>query len=179
MAASTTPKPKTTPIPGSIAFNTTGYPAPTSPPPAPDTKPAAPQVEILMVKPPCAQNSYTVYPSRAMLEFSIADLRHLGKVTDIRDLVVEMIFINPATAKTEKPKLEIASPEREQLYFADLVSEGCIQRGCHTVHTFSLNLEHAHKVDRLFVPGNRFIVHAKVLEEIEEGKLQVAVRKYC
>jgi hypothetical protein len=174
MAASTTPKPKPpnlnpdppTPIPGPISFNTTGYPTPTKPP-------GTPTAEVLQLA-----TSYEAYPSHAVLEFSIADLRFLGNVTDVRCLIFEMIFIDPKTAEVKELKLEITSPERKQLFLEELASEGCIQKADRTIHLFSLDARCARRAQHLFVPGNKFVVHAKVSKQIVEGKLQVAVRKY-
>lgn len=186
MATSSTPTPNPYKIPGAISLNTTGYPTPTQPNQgqaiqmlkmAPGPLPAKNR-KITAQKTCVIPAVFETYPSHAELEFSVADLQFLGDVTEVCHLVFEMTFIKPGDAKVKEFKLEIASPDRKKLFQTSLDSEGCIQHNRHTTYTFSLNAKDVRRAQPLFLPGNRFIVHAKVSRQIIEGKLQVAVRKY-
>jgi hypothetical protein len=162
----TTPTPAV-PITGAVEpFNTTGYPVPNQPIPMKLVEPGEPMPDFL-----------TIYPSQESIEFSIGDLRHLGKFEYIGHLVVEVRLVDPRKAELREFKIQITSPERRVLHTIKLQADCDNIKEPESKYVFFLSEHDAREAQKDFVQGNRLIVHAKSAVKIVKGVIQLAVRE--
>jgi hypothetical protein len=146
-------------------FNTTGYPSPNPPG----------KLELAINQPKA--DCFEIYPSQASIEFSIGDLLHFGKVTNINEIALVVTFFEPAKAELREINLQITSPERNVLHTIRLTHDCGNYDIAPSQSVFFLNEDDAKRAEKDFIQGNRLIVNAKADEKISKGEIQVVTRK--
>ncbi|HET6842987.1 MAG TPA: hypothetical protein VFK06_15135 [Candidatus Angelobacter sp.] len=175
-------------IPGTTTgFDTTGYPNPNPPTQGPPSSgslvnPTSTAIRLHLDIPPSSTGDPTgrssdhvnrqILPSNPMIQFSIGDLQHLGKVNDIGQLEFIVAFIRPEQARLPVVTIQIALPEGEVVYETRFLNESARPE-----YMFALSPREAEIAQRHFVLGNRIRLMAVSEVEIDQGELKIAVRR--